>query len=103
MPEPEVFRDKHGRQVCAGDVLKVYHFRGGPRGKKYYMYKVVGPAERGGLAAFCVSELVTKGFDSAHRCRLGALGEFEIVQGHGPGDCVSFEDRPRVKQEVPRA
>lgn len=34
--------DKKGRQIFEGDLLKVYHFRSGRKGKKvHYMYHVV--------------------------------------------------------------
>lgn len=34
----DVCRDKHGREIVRGDIVKVYHFTGSRR-KRYYMYK----------------------------------------------------------------
>ena len=34
----DVCRDKHGREIMRGDIVKVYHFTGSRR-KRYYMYK----------------------------------------------------------------
>lgn len=34
----DVCRDKHGREIMRGDIVKVYHFTGAQR-KRHYMYK----------------------------------------------------------------
>jgi len=42
-------RDKHGREILPGDVLKVYHFTSARRGKRHYLYQQALRYERGRL------------------------------------------------------
>lgn len=84
-------RDKHGRRVQPGDVVKVFHFIGARR-KKHYMYKTIVETQQGVLAA-CSSELGTKPFP--HTCQLSALGDFEIVQGFNP----DFDSKERLRNQ----
>lgn len=89
------YYDAKGYPVFAGDVLKVFHFRGARR-KKYYMYKVAKEWQ-GKLWAFNVSELATNGGESCHKCRMETLGFFQIVDGYDP-DGIYFEDRKKGNQ-----
>lgn len=69
--EDKTYHDKRGRRISAGAVLKVYHFTGARR-KRYFMYKVAA-IRNGALLAMDITELVTKGFEHAHACRMEAL------------------------------
>lgn len=69
--EEKIYRDKRGRKIEQGSVLKVFHFTGARR-KRYFMYKVAVLKE-GKLVAMDITELATKGFEVAHACRLEAL------------------------------
>ena len=86
---PTPTRDKHGRKIMIGDVLKVYHFTAALRRKKFYMYKqVVGFKMLGGRGG----EPKHKYFDVSHLnldrdrgynlgLNEGVLPDYEIVQG----------------------
>lgn len=65
------YRDMKGRLIGEGFILKVFHFIGA-RNKKYYMYKIAA-VKNGHLVAMCIKELLTKGKDHAHTCRMEAL------------------------------
>lgn len=82
--------DKTGREIMAGDTLKMFHFTG-PRLKKYYMYKFVKKVVPGKYIELSHLDLTGKTFriDDDGRQR----NDLEIVQGYGP-DGTHFEDRP---------
>lgn len=67
--------DKRGKAIEPLDVLKVFHFRGGPRRKNYYMYKQVRLSADGYLQ--CVH---LDGTDSWFDARVLRDSDFEIVQ-----------------------
>lgn len=97
MTEPQKFIDKNGREIVPGDLLKSYHFTGA-RKKKYFLYHT---------AVFfnCRMEMVptdhlelTK-ISGGGRCPMSKemAANCEIIYGSGPGDILSFDDRPRIK------
>ena len=96
-----MIRDKNGREIREGDVLKVFHFTGARR-KRYYMYKLVAEFN-GVLCGVDIGQLATKPRDEAHRYQLraGDMGQTEIVEGFAckEGE-TSFEDRPRLRTEA---
>ena len=85
-------RDKNGREIERGDVLKVFHFIGS-RGKRHFMYKQATGLKtmRDGTEYMMFSHLdmdekyYVEPFDG----RL--LADYEIVQSID----AKFEDRPR--------
>ncbi len=94
-------RDKHGREILPGDVLKVYHFTGALRRKKHYMYKYVLDYEMLGYERkgshedkyLKISHLSRNklGSDYYHvGAGLGVQKNYEIVQGEG------LDDREKV-------
>ena len=91
-------RDKHGRAMKEGDVLKVFHFIGARR-KRYFMYKqIVGTRLRGGLNGapkvhyFDVSHLNMDGGNDNYTIGTaeGVLSDYEILQG-----LDDIESRPK--------
>lgn len=94
-------RDRHGREIIVGDVLKVYHFTAALRRKKHYMYKqVVGTQMLGGHGGatkteyFNMSHLTLDADNGYHLgLREGVLLDYEIVQGY------DFENRPRGEKD----
>ena len=91
-------RDKHGREIKVGDVLKVFHFTG-PRRKRFYMYKqVVGLrliGGSGGTERSNVFDVCHLNLSDAENYTLG-LNEgikidYEIVQG-----LDEFDEREKV-------
>jgi hypothetical protein len=67
--------DKHGRPIEPLDVLKCFHFRGGPRNKNYFMYKQVFRNPEGYL--YCTH---LDGTDSWFDARVLRGSDFEIIQ-----------------------
>ena len=97
-------RDKHGREIQVGDLLKVYHFTGRRR-KRYFMYKqVVGTKWLGGYGNkpkrqyFSVSHL-SLGRDRNYYIGLdqGVLSDYEIIQG-----LDDIEERPKAHPMTPQ-
>lgn len=85
-------RDKTGRQIEPGDVLKVFHFTG-QRNKRYFMYKqALGTKTLGsGSEYMMISHLELKGDYYLERCDGRSLPDYEIVQSID----AQFERRPR--------
>jgi hypothetical protein len=84
-------RDKTGRQIETGDVLKVYHFTGARR-KRHYMYKQVMGIRR--LEHFDYAVIDHLDMDTGHYlecCDGRKLMDHEIVQSVD----AKFEARPR--------
>lgn len=84
-------RDKNGRQIERGDVLKVYHFTG-PRRKRYFMYKqAMGTRKLGSGTEYAVIDhLDLDGRYYLECCDGRSLTDVEIVQSVD----AKFEERP---------
>lgn len=89
-----VVRDKTGRQIERGDIVKVYHFTG-PRRKRYYMYKqAMGLRSFGSDLQYMVFDhLDLDGEYYQELCDDRSLPDYEIVQSID----AKFEERPRCK------
>ena len=92
-------RDKHGRAMKVGDVLKVFHFVGARR-KRYFMYKqIVGTRMLGGygdkpkIPYFDVSHLNLDDGKENYPISMdqGVLPDYEILQG-----LDDIESRPKL-------
>lgn len=97
----EELYDCKGYPIQPGDALRVFHFIGG-RNRRFYMYKLVAE-ENGILYGVSLHEIVTKGWANAHKYQLRwnaengcFLIDTEIIEGYGPGECMSWLDRKRV-------
>jgi len=93
--DSDVTRDKFGREIKVGDVLKVKHFVGA-RNKQHFMFKQVIGTTKLGLYKrteyFKVSHLdLTRDFYYLP-ARGEALDDYEIVQVIAP---ELIEDRPK--------
>jgi hypothetical protein len=75
----ENMRDKNGRLVMEGDIIKVFHFIA-PHKRKVYMYKKIFSFQ-GKLQAVCLHDFGDKPLNEAHKCNLSACGDFEIIDG----------------------
>ena len=82
-------RDCHGREIKAGDLIKVPHFIA-QRRRKVFMYKLIvrvddrlRVSESGNeLYAVCVVDIAKQSsLDKAHKCRLSVIGDCEIIDG----------------------
>lgn len=91
-------RDKHGRAMKIGDVLKVFHFIGARR-KRYFMYKqIIGTRMLGGyggnpkVPCFDVSHLNMNDKENyAIGMHEGVLADYEVLQG-----LDDIESRPKL-------
>lgn len=76
-----MIRDKHGREIVGGDIVKVYHYTGSRR-KRFYMYKqAIGvKVWPNGYTAMVFSHL-NFGDDDDYYEEVGrTLKDYEIVQ-----------------------
>lgn len=84
-------RDKTGRQIERGDVLKVYHFTD-TRGKRRYMYKQAMGVRTINGTDYAVMDHLDMNAEHYLKCCDGrALPDHEIVQSID----AKFEERPR--------
>lgn len=93
-----IFYDKNNRQICPGDLLKSYHFTGA-RKKKYWLYHVaVNLNERLFMVPVC--HLEPSKISGGGKCMMSEdmAKHTEIIYGSGPGDILSYDDRPKRKQ-----
>jgi len=90
------FHDKKGVPVCAGDLIKSYHFTGARR-KRYYLYHVAS-YEDGHWMMVPASWADPNEKRDGGKCRIYQhyLEDAEVIGGCGPGDILDHEDRPRV-------
>lgn len=86
-------RDKNGRQIERGDVLKVFHFTGS-RNRRHYMYKQVLGVKtlQSGNEYLMFSHLELNDDYYLERCDGRTLCDYEIVQSID----TRFEERPRT-------
>ena len=95
----ERYYDKKGVPIYPGDLLRTYHFTGARR-KVHYLYHVVVDS---GLKA--LQMVPTSHLEPTKRCHGGCAylkhmntnTQSEVISGHGPGDILSFEERPKKK------
>lgn len=107
MSKPAIpIRDKTGREIMIGDVLKVLHFIGARR-KRHYMYKHVlrqitmGTVERGNVSPYLFLSHLNLREDEGYHLPLDGswMERYEIVSSID----AKWEDRPRVMPPVPKA
>ena len=98
--------DIKGREIKAGDLLKVPHFTAARRRTRIYMYKLVCRADdrmtitKDGqyLYAVDVCDIYRKGsLNKAHKCPLSVVGDCEIIDGGTVDDDDLFWERKRAK------
>jgi len=92
----EALRDKTGREIRPGDMLKVFHFVGARR-KRHYLYQQALRYERGRLVISYMNRIDdAEPWEEGKNCYSIGLYErklpgYEIVQSID----ACFEDRPR--------
>lgn len=98
--------DIKGREIKAGDLLKVPHFIAARRRTRIYMYKLVCRTDdrleitKDGqhLYAVDVCDIYRKGsLSKAHKCPLSVIGECEIIDGGTVWDGDLFWERKMAK------
>jgi hypothetical protein len=97
--------DKHGREIKAGDLLRIPHFTARNR-KRIYMHKLVVRVnddlvvDKGGrhLYAVDVCDIYRQNsLGRAHKCPLSVVGECEIIDGGTVDDNDLYWERKRQK------
>jgi len=101
-------RDKHGRDIRAGDLIRVYHYKDGRTGRKCYMHKLVARCDDKyrlrGDGEFMIAIDVTDiwramSVEHAHSCRVDVLGVVEIIDGlarkQDDGTLQTWHERPK--------
>ena len=78
-----LLRDKTGREIVAGDVLKIFHFVDARR-KRHYMYKQALGYERGRLKISHLNRIADEPWEIGknywtERAAGGIMGNVEIV------------------------
>jgi len=98
--------DSNGREIKAGDLLKIPHFRAARRRRKVYMYKLVVRVtsdriihkDGAYLYAVDVGDIHDSGsLEKAHRCTLSCCEECEIIDGGSVDGNDLFWERPNRK------
>ena len=100
MKQPGELHDKRGIPIYPGDLLKSPHFIGA-RGKRHWLYHVAVMRD-GAMFLVPPRHLITEEIKQGGSCMASQalVSESEIISGHGPGDCLGYEDRPRVRVET---
>jgi hypothetical protein len=95
--KPGEVHDKNGVPVYPGDLLKTYHFTG-PRRKKFYLYHtaVLTNGSMQGVPTSHLEPTRTKG-GGTFWLKTENLANSEVISGHGPGECLDWTERKRVK------
>jgi len=112
MTRDETPVDKNGRPVMFGDLLRIWHFRSANRNRKVYMYKFAVLVDdkfevcKHGKHWYAVNaiDIVVKGVEIAHRCRIEKRKRIEIIDGCAvdtPDDMMCWWERPKRKTTKP--
>jgi hypothetical protein len=91
----ELLFDKRDIPIAVGDLIRTPHYIGARR-KQHYLYHTI-VMEDGNLFMVPTSHLEPTLRDDGGKCpaKYGMDKNSEIISGHGPGDCITFEDRKR--------
>ena len=101
--------DSTGREIKAGDIIKVPHFTAARR-RKIFMYKLVCRVNdrlmitKDGEYTYAVdvSDIFRKGsLDKAHKCLLSVIDDCEIIDGGTVDDDDLFWERKIRAYETP--
>jgi hypothetical protein len=93
-----LIRDKHGREIRPGDLLKSFHFQEAKRRQKHYLYHVVvvvWDQEKPYFRMVPTSHLEPALAHNGGSCLLtpGLASNAEIIDGCGPADHEWWSDR----------
>lgn len=88
-------RDKKGREILPGDLLKSPHYIDG-LGRKHYLYHVAALRWDGTLEARPVETLAREMAGGTFLLTESNAVISEIIYGFDPKTLVDFRDRPRV-------
>ncbi len=97
-----LMRDRHGREIRPGDLLKTPHFREARYRRMNYLYHTVvvtWDRDKPYFGMVPTSHLEPTEVDGGGSCALmpELAAAAEVIHGHGPGDRVWWQDRPKLK------
>lgn len=102
--KPGECHDSKGYPIYPGDLLRSPHFRGARR-KMYFYYHVAVLREDGhmDMAPTCFLE-PSMIRDGGGRCQINRerAESATILDGSGPGELLSFDERPRLESRLIR-
>lgn len=95
--KPGEIHDKRGVPIYPGDLLRTYHFTGAC-GRKFYLYHTA-VLDGGNMKMVPTSHLEPTKASSGGMCwlRQEQANHVEVINGHGPGDCLDWTERNKVK------
>lgn len=97
--------DRNGVPIFKGDLIRTPHFVDRRR-KQHYLYHVVVECDghlKGVPTSHLEPTLANGGGSFWLHAHPRVLEDAEVIHGYGPGDTLSFEDRPKIKREAPNA
>ena len=93
-------RDKNGREIRPGDIIRIFHYIDRWTKRRVYMHKLV----LDGMVAVGIVDIWLNGFEKAHRYRLtdSDAKECEIIDGAlerlPDGRVKCWYERPRMRE-----
>jgi len=103
LKQPGEVHDSRGVPIHPGDLIRSFHFIG-PRRKRHYLYHTA--VYRDGAMHMVPTSHLEHTKDDGGCCLLSQSlmdgYESEVISGYGPEFGMSYEDRKRVKREVPQ-
>lgn len=95
------FHDSRGVPIHEGDLLRSPHFRERRYRRMHYLYHVVVANKTHDVYEMIpTSHLVERLQKDGGRCWLSEdlAQAATVIHGHGPGDCMGYMDRKRIKR-----
>lgn len=89
--------DLNGVPIYPGDLLRSYSFTE-PRGRKFYLYHTAVLVD-GYMRMIPTSHLEPTLVSGGGSCWItqALASNSEVINGHGPGDCLDWTEREKVK------
>ena len=90
-------QDKHGVPIYPGDLLRSYSFTGA-RHRKFYLYHTAVLVDDN-MRMIPTSHLEPTLVSGGGACWItqALASATEVINGHGPGDCLDWAEREKVK------
>lgn len=97
--------DRRGYPIYPGDLCRQVHFR--TRSRTYYLHHVASLRPDGYMEMVPAqyADPSTERTGGQYLLESGHHPELTILAGHGPGDCLDYDDRdkrPVPRKELPR-
>lgn len=99
MKQPGELHDKNGVPIYPGDLIRSFHFRAARRRKVHYLYHTACFID-GAMWMEPTAKLEPTKAKVGGGCLMSQelLVDAEVISGSGPGDCLDYADRKKVKK-----